>query len=193
MQKLIAVLMLFISISTFANTIDLGNRQTETNMIYSDDLRLEVEFKLAQLNSFDVVYAPTDVIEYSDGINITSNDIAFPVIDLPVHGIGEGVGTNQDLIPSVTEMYGNYPNPFNPTTTISYGLNQDSEVSLFVFNIKGQKVKTLVRGNQKAGYHQVTKNGTDENNKKVTSGVYFYEFDTSNGEYTSIKKMLLLK
>jgi hypothetical protein len=96
-------------------------------------------------------------------------------------------------IPTRTELVGNYPNPFNPVTVISYNLNQESEVNIFVFNIKGQKLKTLVRGNQKAGYHQVTWDGTDENNKKVTSGVYFYEFDTSNGDYTSIKKMLLLK
>jgi len=141
----------------------------------------------------DVEFAPLEAIEYSDIITIISNDSVQPLIELPVIGFGEGTGTDPNLIPALTTLYGNYPNPFNPTTTISYGLNQDSDVKLYVYNIRGQKVKTLVQENQKAGYHQVRWNGRDENNKNVTSGVYFYELDVDKTDYTSIKKMILLK
>lgn len=143
--------------------------------------------------TFEVEFAPIEAIEYSDFITIISNDATQPSIELPVHGIGEGTGTDPNLIPALTQLYGNYPNPFNPTTTISYGLSQDSEVTLFIFNIKGQKVKTLMQGTQEAGYHQISWNGKDENNKNVTSGVFFYEIFVEETDYTSVKKMLLLK
>ena len=85
----------------------------------------------------------------------------------------------------------NYPNPFNPVTTISYSLPEDSQISISIYNIKGQKVKTLVTGTQPAGSYNVTWNGKDESGKDVTSGIYFYKLRTQNNETT--RKMLLLK
>ncbi|MDO9577277.1 MAG: C25 family cysteine peptidase [Candidatus Cloacimonadales bacterium] len=161
-------------------TINQSNQATFTVLV-GEEQTIEVEF------------APAEAIEYNDCITIISNDATQPTIELPVHGLGDGTGTDPNLIPALTQLYGNYPNPFNPTTTISYGLSQDSEVTLFIFNIKGQKVKTLMQGTQKAGYHQIFWNGKDENNKNVSSGVYFYEIDTEATDYTSVKKMLLLK
>ncbi|MDO9577418.1 MAG: C25 family cysteine peptidase, partial [Candidatus Cloacimonadales bacterium] len=114
-------------------------------------------------------------------------------IIVPVTLVVTGTGTGNDLIPMQTELYGNYPNPFNPTTSISYGLNTDSRVVLNIFNMKGQKVVTLVNEIQDAGYHQIHWSGTDENDKQVTSGVYFYEMDVLETDYTSVKKMILLK
>ena len=85
----------------------------------------------------------------------------------------------------------NYPNPFNPVTTIVYSLPKDSKISISIYNIKGQKVKTLVTGTQPAGSYNVTWNGKDESGKDVTSGIYFYKLKTQNNEIT--RKMLLLK
>jgi len=88
----------------------------------------------------------------------------------------------------------NFPNPFNPTTTISYQLPENSEVELAIYNLKGQKVKQLVSnsaGQLSAGQHTVTWNGTDNNNKSVSSGIYFYKL--SAGKSSAMKKMLLLK
>lgn len=88
-------------------------------------------------------------------------------------------------------LSGNYPNPFNPTTTISYSIPSDGNVKLAIFNIKGQKVKTLVTGTQPAGSYNVTWDGKDENDRPVSSGMYFYKLNSSGK--TAVKKMLLLK
>ena len=85
----------------------------------------------------------------------------------------------------------NYPNPLNPTTTISFDLASESNVSIIVYNIKGQKVTTLTDNHFENGSHTVTWNGTDENYKSVASGLYFYKL--SSGKETQVKKMLLLK
>ncbi len=85
----------------------------------------------------------------------------------------------------------NYPNPFNPVTTIAYSLPEESQISILIYNIKGQKVKTLATGTQPAGDYNVTWDGKDESGKDVTSGIYFYKLRTDNKELT--RKMLLLK
>ena len=88
----------------------------------------------------------------------------------------------------------NFPNPFNPTTTISYQLPENSEVELAIYNLKGQKVKQLVSnsaGQLSAGQHSVVWNGKDDNGKSVSSGIYFYKLKTGNYEQT--RKMILIK
>jgi hypothetical protein len=95
------------------------------------------------------------------------------------------------LIPTVTALNGNYPNPFNPTTEVKFSLNEAAEVNIIVFNIKGEKVKTLVNGHMEAAFHTVTWNGDDENGASVGSGVFFYRMATPG--YTEVKKMILLK
>jgi hypothetical protein len=90
-----------------------------------------------------------------------------------------------------TQLHENYPNPFNPTTTISFSLSEDSHSSLTIYNIKGQKVKTLVNEELRAGTHNVIWNGKDNSDKSVSSGVYFYRLNTGNNSFS--KKCLLLK
>jgi hypothetical protein len=69
-----------------------------------------------------------------------------------------------------------YPNPFNPSTTISYQLAKDAAVRLEIYDIMGRKVRSLVDENRSAGYHRVVWNGRDETGKEVASGVYVYRF-----------------
>ncbi len=97
----------------------------------------------------------------------------------------------QELLPKVTTIYQNYPNPFNPTTTINYQLPENCKVELTVYNLKGQKVKTLVKDNLESGNHTVLWNGRDDKGKSVSSGIYFYKLKTDNHEET--KKMILMK
>ncbi|MBN2829400.1 MAG: T9SS type A sorting domain-containing protein, partial [Candidatus Cloacimonetes bacterium] len=85
----------------------------------------------------------------------------------------------------------NYPNPFNPTTTISFELPTKSKVTLSVFNIRGQKLMTLIKDEMNQGKHNVIWNGQDDMGNNVPSGVYFYRLETSNRSLT--KKMILLK
>ncbi len=95
-------------------------------------------------------------------------------------------------IPNVFNLERNYPNPFNPTTTISFSVAQTtSDVSLEIFNIKGQKVKTLYSGIAEEGKHSILWYGKDTNDKSVSSGIYFYKLKTGKKELT--RKMLMLK
>ncbi len=88
-------------------------------------------------------------------------------------------------------LIGNYPNPFNPETTISYNLEKSADVQINVYNIKGQLVKNLVNDHKAAGNHTVVWNGKDNNNNNVSSGVYFYKM--KGGKYSKTKKMILMK
>jgi len=91
----------------------------------------------------------------------------------------------------VTALKANYPNPFNPSTTISFDLARDGAVSIDIYNIKGQKVKEVASGRYSAGSHRVVWNGDDATGRAVGSGIYFYRMTTEG--YTSVKKMLLMK
>jgi hypothetical protein len=88
-------------------------------------------------------------------------------------------------------LHQNYPNPFNPTTTINYSLKENSKVSLKIYNIKGQKIKTLVNDVLPAGEYSAIWNGRDSNGNQVSSGIYFYKLKA--GDFQKVKKMILLK
>jgi len=102
-----------------------------------------------------------------------------------------GVGDDAAELPLITELKGNYPNPFNPTTSINFSLGQMTDVSLEIYNVIGQKVRTLVNGQLEAGQHNVVWDGRDDHGKGVSSGVYFYRL--TGGAYTATRKMLMIK
>jgi len=85
----------------------------------------------------------------------------------------------------------NYPNPFNPTTTIEFSIQNDSEVKLIIFNIKGQIIKSLINEYLNIGKHSVNWDGCDNSGQSVGSGVYLYQIKTPTETIT--KRMLLLK
>ena len=107
----------------------------------------------------------------------------------------EGLGIeNENNIPNLSTKLGdNYPNPFNPSTTISFSLTTEftENTEINIYNLKGQKVKTLVNERLLAGEHSVVWNGTNDSGKSVSSGVYFYKLES--GKYTSTKKMIMMK
>ena len=85
----------------------------------------------------------------------------------------------------------NYPNPFNPETTISYNLPAESFVTLEIYNLKGQLVKRLVSENKPSGAHKAVWNGADQQGREVASGFYFYRLKTKDNQLT--RKILLMK
>ena len=97
-----------------------------------------------------------------------------------------------DLVPETLELYGNYPNPFNPETRISFGLPAQTEVKLRVFNLLGQEVARLVDGALGPGVHHVTWNGRDRSGRQVPSGLYFYALETPT-HGVRVGKMTLLR
>jgi hypothetical protein len=96
-----------------------------------------------------------------------------------------------DEIPRAFSLSQNFPNPFNPTTTIKYQLSNDSEVSLSIYNLFGQLVATLVNEKQAAGYYSARWNGTDQYGLPVASGVYLYKLKTR--EFAQTRKMVLTR
>ncbi|HOQ79839.1 MAG TPA: T9SS type A sorting domain-containing protein, partial [Candidatus Cloacimonadota bacterium] len=94
-------------------------------------------------------------------------------------------------IPTSFLLSQNYPNPFNPETTISFDMPIEEHISLEIYNIKGQKVKTLVNEKLVPGRYILKWNGTDQYNKPVSSGIYFYKLKSAS--FTATKKMTLMK
>ena len=140
--------------------------------------------------------------DYLCNLLIASNDEIQSVITVPVDLHVNPVNTDDEEIPLVTGLNGNFPNPFNPTTTIKFTTslrqgsagqaeNTEENTELIIYNIKGQKVKQLVSSKLSAGHHSVVWNGKDDSGKNVSSGVYFYRL--KSGKYTSTKKMILMK
>jgi thiol-disulfide isomerase/thioredoxin len=101
-----------------------------------------------------------------------------------------GVNANHTVTPAQFSV-SNYPNPFNPTTTIQLNIAQDAPVQLHVYNLRGQKVATLANETLQAGTHNFTWNGMDDDNQSVSSGMYFYKAQVGSSSQTH--KMLLLK
>jgi len=94
-------------------------------------------------------------------------------------------------VPGAYDLAQNFPNPFNPSTMIKFDMKAKGHVTLKVYNVAGQLVKTLVNGVKDAGSYTVTWDGTNNNSSKVASGVYFYKMDTA--EYNKTLKMVLLR
>ena len=95
-------------------------------------------------------------------------------------------------LPEAFSLTDNFPNPFNPTTTIQYALPQAEDVELTVYNVVGQPVRTLVAEHQSAGRYVVEWDATNDSGHSLSSGMYFYRLQ-AGGEFFEVKKMLLLK
>ena len=94
--------------------------------------------------------------------------------------------------PAVFSLADNYPNPFNPTTTLQYALPQAADVALTVYNVLGQPVRTLVAERQNAGRYVVEWDATNDQGHRLSAGMYFYRLQ-AGGDFREVKKMLLLK
>jgi len=142
---------------------------------------LSAEVNLDDLGEMSVVVTKTSFLPYEGNITIS---IAADVDE----------DENQENITSF-DLSQNHPNPFNPVTSIQYSVgsrqNRPVYTTLKVYNILGQKVRTLVDEPKATGSYQVIWDGKDEEGKEVSSGIYFYRLDTEN--YQETKKMTLLK
>ena len=103
----------------------------------------------------------------------------------------EWMDVNIGYLPIVYRLHQNYPNPFNPTTQIKYDLPQDALVTIFIYDLIGQSIKSLVNTNQPAGYHSVRWDATNNYGEEVSAGMYIYNIQS--GEFRATKKMVLLK
>jgi len=104
----------------------------------------------------------------------------------------EEVNLSENFIQIENHNLDNYPNPFNPSTTIEFSTQNESNIELTIFNIRGQKVKTLINNDCTNGNHSIMWDGVDESNNPVSSGIYYYKLNV-NGITEAVKKCLLLK
>ena len=96
------------------------------------------------------------------------------------------------LISLNTESISNHPNPFNPSTIIEFSIQNNTKIEISIFNIKGQKIRTLANNEFAVGTHSILWTGDNENNNPVGSGIYYYKLNV-NGNTAVVKKCLLLK
>ncbi len=143
------------------------------------------EFYRAKFN-YDFVVA-----DGSHGIHNTK--YAFDLLTSSIEsftptGVEEKIDTT---VPQAFALAQNYPNPFNPTTIISYTLPSSKKVILTIYNVLGERIRTLVDDVETAGAHKVTWDGLDESGRKVSAGTYIYRLQTN--EFTQTRKMAFVK
>ncbi len=165
--------------------------------IYGDDPTTAVDEGLQSgesihLKIFDA--STSQVLDYDREFSGWQNRNGAPLYNdlkgkLVIDFLSEGAGS--ESTPQSYSLSQNYPNPFNPTTSIDVYLGQASHVSLEIFNVAGQRVRTLVAGELTAGRHVVVWDGTDDLGSPVSSGIYLYRL--SSPEYVETKKLVLLK
>ncbi|HTX99999.1 MAG TPA: FlgD immunoglobulin-like domain containing protein, partial [Bacteroidota bacterium] len=116
--------------------------------------------------------------------------IYFDDLSAQVVQTATGVAGQQGL-PKIYELAQNYPNPFNPTTNIQFAVPRESRVVLTIYNILGQKIRSLVDDSRGAGRYEVTWDGKDDHGANVGTGLYLYRLQA--GDHAIVRKMLLLK
>ena len=164
---------------------------------------VDMQFVLPSVTSFDWTQYNLDVVVPDDPEarafsirlhpysrftgTVYFDDVTVEIIGSPV-SVDEGTLSG---IPMTYELSNNYPNPFNPTTTIGYAIPGQGVVSIDVYDILGQRIKTLVHKSMPAGYYEVNWDGRDQYGRVVSSGIYFYTLNT--GSSMIVKRMLLIK
>jgi len=147
------------------------------------------EFNVAahSIQEVEIGFAPQQAILYSDIMIVTTSQEAYPTffIDMSGEGLPSNALDTDEIVP-LAEITGNYPNPFNPETTLQYNLTQNANVSLTIYNVRGEVVEVLESGFMEAGSHQIVWKAED-----LSGGVYFAKLKA--GVQTSEHKMILLK
>ena len=116
----------------------------------------------------------------------------IPTLLLKNKGLVKGIKfKDYEPKPSDFVLSQNYPNPFNPLTNIQFTLKKNAQVKINVYNMLGQKVKTLVNRKMTAGSHIVAWDGQDNNGNKMASGIYYYRLES--GSFNKARKMVMLK
>ena len=100
--------------------------------------------------------------------------------------------TAEIVLPDKYTLRNNYPNPFNPTTTIAFDLPEESHVTLIIYDISGREIVKIVDGNLHEGFRHAVWDGKDKSGVQVSSGVYLYSIRTSSG-FNATKKMVLVR
>ena len=183
-------------------SVELGNIWPEDSILLHTNSDNVVELSMSGLGMETVVEGNGVVATLSFLMNgdtvetellpMIARDIENIEIEIVNNPTG-GVDNDEEVIViPATDFLGNaYPNPFNPTTTISYGITEAQNVRITVYNSRGQSVRTLVNANMPAGTYNIVWDGRDDSNRSVSSGLYFFRMESGN--HLQIKKAILMK
>jgi hypothetical protein len=127
----------------------------------------------------------------SKDLSVNGND-GWLYGDTKLSGLPTKIDSRNIAIPAAFELDQNYPNPFNPVTTIGYRLQKAADIDLAIYNIAGQKIRTLFKGNQSAGNYTLKWNGMNDFGLQVASGVYLYQMMV-DGKALQSRKMVLMR
>ncbi|MDP8201671.1 MAG: Ig-like domain-containing protein [Candidatus Tenebribacter burtonii] len=156
------------------------------------DSTIEYEWYVDDVLQTELTEAFVHIFEVVGDIEIKSiaSDEDYNIETIWIVHVETG-SVSGDILPVKTALGKNFPNPFNPTTTINYSLIDAGRVRIEIFNIKGENIHTLVDEHKNIGNHSIVWNGKDNSGKSVASGMYFYNMVTD--KYYKIRKMLLIK
>jgi hypothetical protein len=150
-------------------------------------------------SKFAVTFAPTSIGAKSASIIFYHNGVSLRDT-ISVSGVGKEVVSVQNLasaLPKDYQLFGNYPNPFNPSTTIAYALPEKSSVRISIYDVQGRMVRSFAFGAQSAGIQRLVWNGANDQGVSLASGVYIYRVKASSLErgrtFDKSAKMILLK
>jgi hypothetical protein len=134
-----------------------------------------------------------DDINDADGRSTNAADSTDTVDVTPPPAVEPEVAEEADVLPDAYSLSKNFPNPFNPTTTIQYAIPADGagHVEMIIYNINGQKVRTLVNETKDAGYYSVVWDGRNDRGELVSSGIYLYRI--VSGNFSKIERMTFIK
>ena len=128
--------------------------------------------------------------EYSTVLLLNSNDPETHSMSVPVDLVYV-LGIEDKQFPNSYSLYPAYPNPFNPITNIGYDIPKKGHVSVLIYDMLGNRVRTLANGIQEASNASIIWNGRDDGGELVSAGVYIYQIQS--GTFSQTKKMVLLK
>ncbi|MCD6102046.1 MAG: T9SS type A sorting domain-containing protein, partial [Candidatus Cloacimonetes bacterium] len=168
--------------------VDLKLKASENRDLFGYNLYLDGGFVEYTTDLFYQYTGLTNGQTYLAGVSALYDEGESDIVEFEFTYTGVGTDEDDNII-FITELSGNYPNPFNSETSIYFSLKDAGKVTLEVYNIKGQKVKTLVDSNQPAGRFSINWDGIDGTGKKVTDGIYLYQLKTKN--FVQTRKMLL--
>lgn len=159
------------------------------NIMYAESLIIETESETHTYQLSEINY-----LDFEDNfinVNLDAETQSFDLNNLISLGFEELTSVEDDGIIAIDELYQNYPNPFNPSTTIRFNLKEDAQINLEIYNVKGQKVRSLYQGKATQGVNEIVWTGKDDFGRDATSGIYFFKLTSPS--YNRMKKMILLK
>jgi len=140
--------------------------------------------------SHQTIYTFTDItVKENESYDYRLSDVDYDG-NVEYHSL-QLMGITSSSIPEQLLLYSNYPNPFNPTTTIGYDLSEESFIDLTIYDMVGNVVRNLVNNNQSSGYKTINWDATNNQGESVSAGVYLYKIQA--GDFVDTKKMILLK